>query len=79
MFRKKFYGDFQVDKKDTTRLTMDPTVKKMDRQIDVVGGTQGQTNVANNSGNTNVNTQHYHHGNSSRTDDPRVRQLVAGF
>ena len=79
MFRKKFYGDFQAKKKDTTELTMDPTVKKMDRQIDVVGGTQGQTNVANNSGNTNVNTQHYHHGNSSRTDDPRVRQLVAGF
>ena len=52
-------------------LTIDPVVKKMDEQVDVVGGT-GQTQVANNSGNTNVNTSQYFMGKGSKTEDPRL-------
>ena len=61
-------------KLDPESLAMDPSIKRLD--LIPSGAAAGQTQVANNSGNYTNNTQHYHSGKGSRTDDPRLLRLA---
>ena len=67
----------EVAKKPLAATTMDPALLKLDKQPAAAESTTNQ--IANNSGNTNVNTTQHYGPVSSRTPDPRIRELIADF
>ena len=67
----------EVAKKPLAATTMDPPLLKLDKHPAAAESTTNQ--IANNSGNTNVNTTQHYGPVSSRTPDPRIRELIADF